>query len=197
MLPGRSRSVFWTAGQQPVFRASLDGPSFGAPPPKGPGPALPAKRPGAVDLAELGMASDCAELAEAALAGDARARVQTIRRRCDTDLSSLAASDLHIDAALVLRGESAAQAKGIAAAAVDLPLDEPGAVLLAAKMRLGAPKATAQALVDGSPYDRALLMPLLRDADRAELLELIRGWSAEVPGPAGQDYRDALEALEG
>ncbi|MCB9796948.1 MAG: hypothetical protein H6741_30055 [Alphaproteobacteria bacterium] len=195
VLPARSRSVFWTAGAAPVFRAALEGHSFAAPPPKGPGLALPARRPDATDLAELGMASDCEDLAKEALGGEARARVQVVLRGCSPDLAELAASDPVVDAARVLRGAAATRPAALVAAPVDLPLDEPGAVLLAAKLRLGAPKAAAQALVDGGPYDRALLLAHLRDADRVELSEILRAWSAEVPGPQGQDYRDALEAV--
>ncbi|MCB9765785.1 MAG: hypothetical protein H6739_38780 [Alphaproteobacteria bacterium] len=194
VLPANSRSVFWTAGQPLRFRPTVDGPSFAALPPPGPGPALPERAPGAVDLAELGLASDCDALAAEALAGGTRARVQAVLRRCEVDLSGLAAADPALDAALVLRGRRAADPVSLMATAVDLPLDEPGAVMLAAKARLGAPRPAARALVDGGPYDRAVLLTHLSQADRQALVALLSDWSDEVPGPAGQDYRDALDA---
>ena len=95
----------------------------------------------------------------------------------------------------MLVGKRALNPTGILAVGVDLPLSEPGAVMLAAKVRLDAPKAAAQALVDGSPYDRALLLGQLSAADRQVLRALLTTWSGDVPGAVGQRYRDALAAL--
>lgn len=195
VLPARSRSVFWVGATKPIFRATNEGPSFLQLPPVRPGPALPARQPDAVDLAELGFAPQCEPLAQAALAGDTRARVQAVLRGCEVDLRSLAATDVALDGAYVLRGQRAMNATALLSEGVELPLNEPGAVILAAKVRLKAPKAAAQALVDGGPMDRAILLGQLSTEDRALLREVLTEWSAEVPGPVGQPYRDALDAV--
>lgn len=195
VLPGPSHAAFWTGGGAVVLRAKLDGPSFVGLPPLEPGPTPPERPPDARDLAELGLSVDCGELLEHALGGDARARVQAVLGRCDPRLGELAGADPVVDAARVLQGAPARKPVSIVAYPVELPLTEPEAVMLVAALRLEAPRGAAQALVDGSPYDRAVLLGRLEPADVAVLRPLIQSWSAEVPGPAGQIYRDALAAL--
>lgn len=196
IIPARSKTRIWTAGRPIRYRLRLDSPTFTGLPPVDPGLTLATRSPDARDLAELGMEVNCEALMPKAVEGDRRARALATKARCSGDLEKLAASDPVIDAARVLRGERAMSPGQIAGTTVELPLDEAGAILLAAAARLEAPKAAAQALVDGSDYDRALLLPLLGKAERRAAHGLILAWAEEVPAEVGGVYQRALMALE-
>ncbi|MBK7756825.1 MAG: hypothetical protein IPI35_10585 [Deltaproteobacteria bacterium] len=196
IIPARSRSRIWTAGRPIRYRLRLDGPTFRGLPPVDPGLTLATRSPDARDLAELGMEVNCEALMPKAVEGERRARALATKAACSGSLDSLAASDPVIDAARVLRGKTAMSPGQIAGTTVELPLDEAGAMLLAAAARLDAPKAAAQALVDGSDYDRALLMPMLGKAERRAAHKLILAWAEEVPAEVGGVYQRALMALE-
>jgi hypothetical protein len=196
IIPARSKSRIWTAGRPIRYRLRLDGPSFRGLPPVDPGLTLATRSPDARDLAELGMEVNCEALMPKAVEGERRARALATKAACSASLDNLAASDPVIDAARVLRGKTAMSPGQIAGTTVELPLDEAGAMLLAAAARLEAPKAAAQALVDGSDYDRALLLPMLGKAERRAAHKLILAWAEEVPAEVGGVYQRALMDLE-
>ena len=188
LAPGQEAAL-WTWGRAALFQAAPDGPTFDVVPV---GLTLPRDGHTAVDLAEVGRV-DCAALLPQALEGDARAQVQAARRGCDP-LDELA-GDPFVDAARVLAGHEAQDAGAIHSVELAEPLDAASAIVLAARARLANPRPAALRLVDGSPYDRAVLLAELADEDVQSVEDLVTTWASEVPESVRGPYDRALAAL--
>ncbi|MCP4917893.1 MAG: hypothetical protein GY913_13350 [Proteobacteria bacterium] len=188
LAPGQE-SAFWTWGRTPVFRALPGGPTFDVVP-----TGLTLKHSGntAVDRAEVGDV-DCQALLPDALTGERRAAVQAAKAGC-SPLDELA-TDPFVDAARVLGGQPAHDAAAIHSVELAEPLDAPSAVVLAARARLENPRPAAMQLVDGSPYDRAVLLAELGPDDLNAIEELIATWASELPETVRGPYDRALDAL--
>lgn len=188
LAPGQT-GTYWTRGRSPAFRLTPSSASFDALPAGG-GPS--GLEPTAVDRAEADDV-DCGALAPLAVAGDLRAQVQHIRADCAPALHT--AQGPAVDAARVLSLGLADDEAGLQAHEAVSPLSAPDAMVLVAKARLGNVRPAALMLVEGSPYDRAALVDLANDEDRAALEALIESWAADLPESVRGPYSRALAAL--
>ena len=190
VLGSGQKGAWWTAGAPPIYQVAPGSLTFAALPDV---PRVEALEPTAVDLAEVGR-PDCATLAEQGTMRDERAVVQYLLHACGHHLDN--AWSLHADAARVLMGQAPmGDEADLLAAEWSTPLSDPDAVLLVAKLRLGSTKPAAQLLVEGSPYDRAVLVSHMSDEDRDTTRSLITEWADDVPQSVDGPYRRALEAL--
>lgn len=186
IAPGQE-DAFWSWGRTAHFRAEPGGLTFDVVPS---GRTLPFEGHTATDRAEVGQL-DCDALMSEALAGGPRSRVQAVA--CDP-LESLAL-DPYVDAARVLAGHAPQDAATIHALELPEDLDGPGAVVLAARAELDNPRPAALRLVEGSPYDRAVLLAELGPVGIQSVEDLVATWASEVPESVRGPYDRALDGI--
>jgi hypothetical protein len=190
VAPGTSRSG-WTWGRPVTWRLREGGLSFSSPPA---GPTMRRSDLSPVDLAELGISVDCEALLIAGLRGDRRARVQH-RVGCDTTLSHNDASDVYTDAVSIVAGLDPSSGLALHHEEPDIPLDEPGAVLLHARLRQGDTLLIGERLALGTSYEQALILDRLEADDRELLASWLSKKSRSLPESLRGPWQRAQELL--
>lgn len=185
LVPAGGSDAWWTQGEQVVFRAVPGGPSFVYLPPgtaKRSAPTSPA------DRAEVGQVVPCDELLPRALEGEERYQVALVRQGCEAPVRWLTPGAI---AARALAGQADGALVPLLETSVELPLDEVEATILAAQARLGIVEKPAQVMVEGSPYDQAVLLAHLEPHGAGMLRSHFERLDEEAPGM----YQGTLRAL--
>ncbi len=186
LLPAHASGAWWTQGQSVVFRAVPGGASFVYLPSGGAkrsAPTTPA------DRSETGEQVPCEDLVPRALEGDERYQVALFTQGCEPPVRWLTPAAI---AARVLAGDSEGALMPLLESSVEPPLDEAKATVLAAQAHLGIVEPPARVFIEGSPYDKAVLLARLDPTG----IRLLQGHFQRLEDKTPGSYQEVLGALE-
>ena len=185
LVPARGSDAWWTGGKSVVFRATPTGHTFVQM------PAGEARRSAPVqpaDRAETGQEVPCDELLVPALEGDERHQVALILQGCTAPVRWMTTGAI---AARALTGDGDGALVPLLEARVELPLDAVEGAILAAQARLGAVEEPSRVLLEGTPYDHAVLLASTDPVGLGLLRAHFQRLEADEPGM----YQQALYIL--